>query len=359
MKYLKKFSNNRGSISIEASLVSIIFILGYFIINNIAMNILVESITRKTLFETAVELSTYIQILDEFDLSENIETSSFDFENYKDILYKGIDTDFERGVSTIIDDLYNQIKNDSINSLKNNSYQRIMKLIFSNKLKEIKNDINIEKLGLVGGIDGIDFSNSKILENGNEIDLTIKYKFNLDKFGLFSYKNEITQKQILNLWISKTSKLDLETIWKSSNFIRGRYFANSMISHLNAIPTKKGKGIDFYNNETNTLIQVFSLNIFDKTYSNFESDKYKLKEEFLKVVKNYYKKIHENTEKLKGIIETANGEVMSISNPNLKLILILPEEAEDLTNIKDYYNYINQNFGNTEFIFMEKNFNAN
>lgn len=338
-----KKSANRGSITIEASLVLTIFIIFFVILHSISLSIMFESVTRKALFETGISISTYSQMIDILDNSKKIKTEKIDTKKYIDLLKEGFDD------SNLID-LIKLAKDDGINLSKNAIIKNMISKIFRNRLNNYIKIKNFEKFGIKDGLQGFNFKNISILESDNIIELELEYSFNLDKYNFFNHSNKVNQKILINAWTDNQAENN-KSIWNKSNFVRGRYFADLLRNK--GIGIKPGYGVDIFNNDTNTLIQVFSLNIFNKSYSTKTGEKYRIKEEFLNQIKIYYKELKKNVSRLKNPLKTLDGNNINIKNPNSKLLIILPLETEEYTDIKNIISEINK-IGNIEILYLEK-----
>lgn len=352
MKFIRKCLDNKGSATIEASLVLIIFIMGYLILHSLSINLLVESITRKALFETGMDLSNYIQFVDTLEEVHNIKTSEIDLKDYEELIIKSITSN-----NSFIKDLFTLVKKDLRSEVQKKSYKFIIKKIFSEKISSIKSDVNYNNLGVENGIDGINISDIKILENSNSLQLEINYDFKIDKLGLFSYRNNVNQSVNIGSWAreDKNTPDKFSSIWDKSNFFRGKYFANEFREKYPGIVIKKGSGVDLYDVNNNTIIQIYSLNIFDKTYSEKTEDGYILKEDFNKTIKSYYKKLLFNINNMNNTFVSEDGRNFEINKPIEKLVIILPEEAKVLFNL----NNIEKEVRNIEFLYLEKAINDN
>lgn len=344
-------SLNKGFITIEASIVFIIFTISYIIVNSIALDIMAESITKKALFETGMEVTSYMNILDKFNLLNFVNTEKLDNSKYIDILSKGLENNFNKDIFL---EFSNIIKKDISSFTKNKILKSLIKKLYISNLINLTNQEFINK-NIVKGIEGINITDIKFLEEGRRVSLAIEYDFKLDKYNLFGFKNKVVQNFISDVWIKSGIDSIKNSIWNATNFERGIYFARK-IRKNNLIPLKTGRGIDIYEDTTNTIVQVYSLNIFDKTYSSKKGDKYFINKKFIETIKVYYKNMLDNYNKHKGEFITENGEKISILKPKFKLLLILPEETNNLTNLQEINSEM-QNIGNIEFLYMEKAIN--
>lgn len=335
-----KIHLNSGFITIEASLVLFIFVISYFILNTVTLSIMTESVTKKALYETAFDLSSYAVVVDRLNSTEDLATKQISFDNYKKIILKELAEDIN--LVNLFDQLKKQIKNDTQNFVNKQLFKQIVKNIMVRKIKDI-NSSNIVNIGLLESIDDIKIIDVHLFEDGNKISLIINYSINLDKFNIFYFKNNVTQYVEIDTWINRNKKL-ADSIWHKSNFERGRYFANKL-RNSDEISIKKGIGLDLYNPDTNTISQIFSLNVFDKSYIENKV----ITDNFYKQLDIYYKEMNSNLKKTNNRIIISNGETIYLSNPKLKLIIVMPNEAKQLE--LDYSRV--QEIGNIEFKFME------
>lgn len=334
---------NRAFITIEASLVFVIFIISYYIINTIALSIMTQSLTKKALYETILDISAYSTIADRLNIKDDFSTNEISFDSYKEILLKEFNEEFN--LNNLIDNIKNQLLKDFDNFYNNKKVELVVGEIFKQKLKNIAGSKS--KFGLISDIDDIKITKASMFEEGNNIALSIYYSLKIDTFNIFDFKDDIEQYVEIDTWID-TKKISNESIWNKSNFERGRYFADK-IRHGKENPIKEGIGLDLYDPTRNAVSQVFSLNIFNTYYSENEN----INENFYEQLKIYYKEMEQNIVKAKGEITLENGDVVKLNKVNKNLLIVLPNEAEKLK----FDNTKLKSIGNIELIFMEDAFN--
>lgn len=231
----------------------------------------------------------------------------------------------------------------------------MIKELFVKKLENLSPKQNFENLGVIGGKMGFNFNELKLLESGNEININLVYGFKLDRFGFITKKNKISQNFLVEAWINNKKSNNFDSIWNETNFERGRYFANKTRNETR-YPIAPGQGFDYYESNTNTLVQVISLNIFNKTYSEKKEEIYEVRDDFIKKIKIYYKEVEKNWDKIDGNLAGMDMKELKINNPKIKLEIILPEESLEKTNLKSYMNEISS-IGNISFLYIEKALN--
>lgn len=139
-----------------------------------------------------------------------------------------------------------------------------------------------------------------------------------------------TDDPILGVWNNSEEdrKKKEESIWKESNFSRGRKFAEKYRKQSDK-PLPPGHGIDFIDKEGKG-VAVFSFNIFSDHYSQGEGRDpaaYQVKDEaFIQKIRSYIRKTKKDIQKFNASREDI-GEVKAGA-----IILVLPEEAEVLSD---------------------------
>lgn len=325
------FAKQAGSITLEASILIPIFLLFIFSLISLIRIAEVEYITQKSINDLALDFSQYSYL--------------GNFTNLDDM---GELIDLE---SELLDKLKSQI----IKSLGNEAYDKSVELLFSKKVSDNTN-MTYREWKELNKIKNIDFSASKISDDKLYFD--IKYDIE-PKISLLNTRFKIRQKSMAyNLGLSKGKMLEkenkgnmVESIWKEKPILRGKKFVDRMRKKAEYINVKKRTYIDFYDKKSNHLIQVNSLNIFDKTYSKNEKDPLKSNDYILDlqaITKQLmvYKKQLLGLEKTRKLI-LENGESLNVQDPSYKLLIIVPLEAKAH---KDTLEKISKKLGDSKFI---------
>lgn len=337
---------NKGEITIEASLVFFIFVVAYITINSLAVGLMNESLTRKAIFETGIEFSNYIQMIDKV---YNIKTKSFDTENYKEIF---LDSMKEQLPDSNITEIFSRLKTNILNDTTEASKKIILKNILKDMLLEKIEYINY-KFKTDNLID-LDIENLKIHESGSEIEFVLSYSYKLDKFGLFTFNNDVSQKFLINTNMYKKNQKNNNTIWSKSNFERGRYFA-SKFRNEKKVGLKPGYGIDIYDSSNNSVIQIFSLNIFADSYTQKNGNNYILKEKFFTQIDKYYEELLTNSRNIIGRdVVTVNDEIINIKNARPILYIVMPLESQNMNHIQKDLSKLSEKETNIEFYYIEE-----
>ncbi len=204
----------------------------------------------------------------------------------------------------------------------------------------------LQEQGIEGGYAAFDFSGTSILGDGKTISITVTYPLQVQTYGLFSKQLTICQTaETLALLPENASLLEAlrnqqteeteESIWKSSNFIRGRYFISQLKSENAGQAVASGVGIDFYDAGNGVYQEAYSMNLFSSTYSSCNGDatevsSYSLNREAVeKQIQQYANRLEKDIRSLNGTILMESGQEQKVvpAKRNI-LILILPEECK-------------------------------
>lgn len=207
----------------------------------------------------------------------------------------------------------------------------------------IKDLLDEKKLNLViNGISGIDLNGTSILGDGRSIKLEANYLIKVDVFGFVDKQLKITQKAQTMAWLpyysDTLSPVPVEgkgSIWNDTNFARGQYFVNEQKSKYKENEVSLGQGIDLYFDDVGKVVEIYSLNIFNETYSKSSGDKsnprsYKLNEEEVQEqLDEYIRAFKKDIKNCEGKIEMASGAESRLTVNYKEIILVVPIEVEN------------------------------
>lgn len=319
--------NNKGLVTIEASIVFIIFVFGYIFLNNLAVSSYIEFNTKKAISEMIMDLSNYSQII------KNSQVSDIFISKNEDKLR-----------NDMVESLWGSLtkKEENSEEIKGKTFQ-FVEAIVNNKLREklfatylrksfveIIGDKNIGTYGIVNGSRGLDFTDSVFLEDG-KIKINLSYKLALKTFSFIELERSVQQSALIdtNVKADGVNRDVNKSIWQEDNFTRGKYFAKYMRNNTHSLSLREGIGLDFYNPRENMVSQMFSMNLFSKMYSENISGEYVLKEENLKKqIVDYCRQMEENILNSKGEFTLSDGQkVKAKTNLNKEIIIVIPREA--------------------------------
>lgn len=201
----------------------------------------------------------------------------------------------------------------------------------------------------------LDFSKSNILNDGM-IELVLEYDIIVDSFSIFSIKRPIQQRAVIQTAIkSEPVENKEESIWQQDNFVRGRYFINYYREDKQAYVIKTGQGLDFYNSDQQMITQLFSLNIFNNSYTSEEEDGYKIKQEdLIRKLTSYANQLDNNLIKASGQLSLDNGQIIKIpADVKKELFIVMPNEAKEFSELQSLKSYFSERGFILTFDFME------
>ncbi len=333
MKYTK--DRQKGIITIEASLVFFLFVMGYIYINYMALTSHVESNIKKALNSTCLELANYGQLLDNtraLDYISKPDSSKL----LKDLSKKGQELLEEDDLS--LDKAIKEVKEALAEVAATKAKEKVYNKLLGEMLKKnLPSKDYLEKVYIKNGAKGLDFSKSRIFDKG-DVDLILEYEFSIELINGIKINRKVGQEAFV------TSKLEASeinsnddsadekaSIWKETNFKRGRYLAAYVRQLGLGQVLKAGQAVDIYNPSSNSIYQFHSVNIFSKSYSQNSDGKVKLKEEDIeKLFRSFTSKMSTNIEKLGGKVITDKGQEISFKdNVNKVILLVVPNEAKE------------------------------
>lgn len=399
-----KYRSENGSFTIEAIMSLTMFMFGFLAITSLATIAKVESTTQYAIDQVAKEISQYYYIADRvgvantdgsgIDEIDGAIQAVFDFTNKSQT-----DATDEKSIATTATDLANTLSSltgvgnnvDDVAAAAANIYASYgpaledpkglisalataMVTIENNKsavATQVANEVItkviaqplcrallpkyitadgdadavLEKMGVVDGLEGMDFRMSSFLSDNRSINVVVVYEIKVNGFGIFDDTLVIKQTASTAAWVSGTSLKaanDSVSTWAKDSFQRGKDFVNELQKDNPTQAVKAGVGVDLYDQSTNTFTSVHSLNVFAASYSEFvgaagsesDADLYTLQKSKIKsAVKSYANKLNKNVGKIDDSITMESGaEVQTawetVQHRNKKIVLVVPEEAK-------------------------------
>lgn len=383
----------RGSFTIEASLSLTIFMCAFVAIVSLANIVKVESVTQYAVNQVAKEISQYYYLAEKAGLSvpqsdegvkeiDEMVQAIVDFSdkstniasNYTDTTAVTMQNVLEN-YSTISDDvteitaaaenIYNSfgpILDDPkgvVSSLASMMFQQIGHEIITKVIaqplcktlipKYITSngdaDATLEKMGVVDGLEGLDFRMSSFLSDGRTINVVLVYQIKVSGFGIVDETLVIKQTASTAAWVTGTSLKDSKNAvsnWEKNDFERGKDFVAELKSDNPSQAVQGGLGIDLYDVGSNTFKSVNSVNVFKASYSDYNKvsadeksvDNYAIKKAKVKsVVKGYANDLLDDIREIDQMITMEDGTMQMTAKEEVKhrsaeLIIVVPEEAK-------------------------------
>lgn len=384
--------SERGSFTIEAILSLSIFMFAFVTIVSLATIAKVESTTQYAIDQVAKEISQYYYIAERVGIA-NTDSSGvdeidgavqaiFDFTDKSSTVASNYSSTTATDLGSMLD-TFSGIGNDvnEITAAAENVYNSfgpifedpkgIVSSLATMMVKQVGNelitkiiaqplckalvpkyitsngdaDAILEKMGVVDGLDGLDFRMSSFLSDQRSINVVVVYQIKVNGFGIFDDTLVIKQTASTAAWvtgISLEAANDATSNWEKGDFERGKEYVNELQGENPHQAVKEGVGVDIYNQESNTFTSVHSMNVFSATYSDYQkvaasesdSENYSLNKNKIKsTVKGYANKLLDNIDKIDENITMEDGTecqtaLESVQHRNAELILVVPEEAK-------------------------------
>lgn len=206
-------------------------------------------------------------------------------------------------------------------------------------------DETLEKMGIVNGLDGLDFRMSSFLSDQRSINVVVVYQIKVNGFGIFDDTLVIKQTASTAAWVTGRSLEDADNStsnWEKGDSERGKQYVDEIQSEHPHQAVEGGVGIDIYDQDANTFTAVHSMNLFSATYSDYQRvsvsatdpDNYFLKESKIKsTVKSYANQLLTNIGKIDDNLTMEDGTqcqtaLESVKHRSAVIILVVPEEAK-------------------------------
>lgn len=387
-----KNKGERGSFTIEAILSLSIFMFAFVAIVSLATIAKVESTTQYAIDQVAKEISQYYYIAERVGIA-NTDNSGvdeidgavqaiFDFTDKSSTVASNYSGTTATDLGSMLD-TFSGIGNDvnEVTAAAENVYNSfgpifedpkgIVSSLATMMVKEVGNelitkiiaqplckalvpkyitsngdaDAILEKMGVVDGLDGLDFRMSSFLSDQRSINVVVVYQIKVNGFGIFDDTLVIKQTASTAAWVTGTSlKAANESAsnWEKGDFERGKAYVDKIQSENPHQAVKEGVGVDIYDQDSNTYTSVHSMNVFSATYSDYQKiaaketdpENYSLKKSKIKgTVKGYANKLNTNISKIDDSITMEDGTQCqtakeSVQHRNAVIILVVPEEAK-------------------------------
>ena len=384
--------SERGSFTIEAILSLSIFMFAFVTIVSLATIAKVESTTQYAIDQVAKEISQYYYIAERVGVAntgtEGVEEiddavqAIFDFADKSSNVASNYSSTIATDLGTMIDKMP-QLSNDvhDVSAAAENLYNSfgpifedpkgIVSSLATMMVKQVGNelitkviaqplckalvpkyitsngdaDAILEKMGVVDGLDGLDFRMSSFLSDQRSINVVVVYQIKVNGFGIFDDTLVIKQTASTAAWVTGTSleaANDATSNWEKGDFERGKEYVDEIQGEHPHQAVEEGVGVDIYDQDSNTFTSVHSMNVFSATYSDYqkvaanEADpgNYSLKKNKIKsTVKGYANKLLDNINKIDENITLEDGTqcqtaLESVQHRNAEIILVVPEEAK-------------------------------
>ena len=304
----KAFASSEGLYTVEGAFTIVIFTVLIMMLLSMMTVVQTEMEVQNALDQVAMELSEYSYLVgDEVEISPKEATT----------------------LKNILQDVKREILSNTLGA--KTCYIMVKDLLDDRKLRQV-----------VDGIEGIELEGTSILGDGRTVKLEAKYKIQVDIFGLIDKDLQIHQKSQTMAWLPYYSETlssvpmgSKDSIWKDTNFARGQFFVLEQKTLYKGNGVKPGQGIDLYFDDVGKVVEIYSLNIFNNTYSKASNNpndpnSYKLKnEEVLDQLDEYIRALKKDIKTCDGKIIMDSGAEEKLTVNYKELILVVPQEVQE------------------------------
>lgn len=207
-----KDSNSRGSLTVEALLFLIPFIMAFCTIINAARFVQAEVVIHHAATQTAKQISVYSYVLTKADISKKMQQTNGKSEQFAADVETAIGSiqgfaDAVGDADTFVDSVFSLAKSEMQQELMG---QVVGQLTEDNIKKSIQlmtddPDAFLSAIGIEGGLPGLSYSESEWISNGDEkkgnIQIVVTYMMKNIIFPEFDFgKYEFSQSVSTSIW---------------------------------------------------------------------------------------------------------------------------------------------------------------
>ncbi|MDO5560973.1 MAG: pilus assembly protein [Oscillospiraceae bacterium] len=382
MKMTTADCNEMGALTIEASLALPVFLVGFIVILSLAAVVFTEYTVANGVNQTAAEIARYCYITQRISDSQEGELLN---EGLDDLITNVVkisslnsdeqDADCETG--SLIKSLAMLTSNRAANNVLGCRITDILcrRLItkYIGGSREEADSFLLRAAGIT--LDDIDFRGSSVLKNSKEVNVVAVYRVKINTFGLFESDrfSFIMENSACTCALGVRDITDEKTYckskWMLGNFERGSAWAYEIKSEHQEKAVCPGSGIDLYDSSTNTFTQIYSVNIFAQSYTEYEAcygksgaDCYKLKNKYYEeFAGTCAKEVIKNMNNISSGVSMEAGTALPSekSGRSAAMLFVLPQETEYNENLLNEINQISQKISKKtgvkiEYTFREK-----
>lgn len=208
-------------------------------------------------------------------------------------------------------------------------------------------DALLKRLGVVDGMDGLNFGMSSFLRDQRSVNVVLVYQIKVNGFGFFDDTLVIRQTASTAAWVkgrSISEAVSDTSKWTNPDVLmRGKEYVQDERGADKERGVAPGVGVTLYDQDTNTFTSVHSMNVFFPSYSKYQGAagdeaniaNYEFKKSGIKrTAKEYCKNLASAVGKIGDSIKMDDGtELMvpreSIASRNCEMVLIVPLEVKD------------------------------
>lgn len=196
----KRTENNKGSLTVEALLFLIPFIMAFCTIINAARFVQAEVIIHHAITQTAKQISVYSYVLTKAEITQKMQETngkSAEFQSTVDEAMNSIEglADAVGEPSALAEGVFSLVKSESRKEAMGSIAGALAEETIRDSITLMSDDPDefLSNLGIEGGLSGLDFSDSEWVSNGSEekanIKIVVKYSMKNVLFPDFEFAN--------------------------------------------------------------------------------------------------------------------------------------------------------------------------
>ena len=165
-------AGNKGSLTVEALLFLITFMIAFFTLINAARFVQAEMLIHHAVTQTAKQISAYSYVLTKTKISDRIISTNKKSADFQVTVEKSTKSlkDFANAMSDmdgLVEDVFGFVKNQGEQRLITEGVGMLTKNNIKNEISLVSDDPNeyLENIGIEGGLAGLHFDNTRCLDN--------------------------------------------------------------------------------------------------------------------------------------------------------------------------------------------------
>jgi len=193
------YNNNRGSLTVEALLFLIPFIMAFCTLINAARYVQAEMLIHHAVTQTAKQISTYSYVLTKAHISDRLQDTTRKREEFMTTV-DGATESIEGFVNamnstdmnSLVEGVFSLAKSEGERAIMTSVVGMLSKNNIKSQLSLMSDDPDefLKNIGIVGGLSGLDFSDSEWLSNSEgkgKIKILVTYKMENILFPDFDF----------------------------------------------------------------------------------------------------------------------------------------------------------------------------
>ena len=208
----KKHKSEKGSLTVEALVFLIPFILAFCTIINASRFVQAEMLIHHAITQTAKQISTYSYVLTKTEVAERMQKTNGKSQEFTNDMERAISSvsglaDAVGAPEDLAEGVFSMLKSGIAGEITSGAVEKLAKASIEKAVENLTDDPDefFENLGIVGGLSGLDFSESKWLSNTSEqkgnVQIIVTYKMKNVLFPDFDFgQYEFSQSVSTLIW---------------------------------------------------------------------------------------------------------------------------------------------------------------